>query len=563
MPSRFYLPSLVRSLRLRESHLAAFQAFLMGMAGALAALLFEAGAEAVQYLYTGIGGGRVACFMQLPPLWRVLLPMLGAIPAALVLWVALKRAKKPIPDYMEAFSLGNGRLPRRQGLLRSLSAVLSLGSGACIGKEGALMQISAVAASAVGRYLQVSAPRLRLMVGCGAVAGMTAAFHTPLAACLFVCEVLVGTFSIGHLAPLLVAGCSAYGLLWLLGDTAPLFATDVSFGTLPQVLLCMGLAVIAAVGGKLWTAVLNTARRFLSGRPAWVLPRLMAAGLLVGLAAWYEPYIVGNGQESIAALVNGSLGGTERVAVLLGLKMLLVAVVFGVGTMGGVLTPTLMLGCFGGYLYGVLTGASDPLPYALAGMAAFFAVAARSPITALILVIELTLDASLIFPLMMTVAVAYAVARLLPGGSLYDNSLKASDSPFEGSVAGMRVADMMRTAAMRVHVDTPAERLRRLQHLHAGEPVPVTDADDRCVGMVTELPAVADATAQQLMRTDIPLLQPEESLVSALDKFSHCTGVTALPVTDARGRLCGMVSRAELYRTAALLLRRELAEQRL
>ena len=98
--SRFYLPMLMRSLRLRERHVVAVQAFLMGLVGALAALLFEAAADAVQYLYTGFWGGRVACFEQLTPLRRMLLPAVGAIPAALVRWVALKCAKRPMPEYM-------------------------------------------------------------------------------------------------------------------------------------------------------------------------------------------------------------------------------------------------------------------------------------------------------------------------------------------------------------------------------------------------------------------------------------------------------------------------------
>lgn len=558
--SRFYLPMLMRSLRLRERHVVAVQAFLMGLAGALAALLFEAAADAVQYLYTGFWGGRVACFEQLPPLWRLLLPAVGAIPAALVLWVALKRAKRPMPEYMEAFSLGSGRLPRRQGLLRSISAVLSLGSGACIGKEGALMQISAVAASAVGRWLQVSAPRLRLMVGCGAVAGMTAAFHTPLAACLFVCEVLVGTFSIGHLAPLLAAGCAAYSLLWLLGDTGALFASDVVFGSFTQVAWCALLGVLMALGGRLWVAWLNLARRVLNGRPAWVLPRMVLAGIAVGLAAWWQPHIVGNGQESIAALVGGQLGDTQQIAVLLGLKALLVAVVFGVGTMGGVLTPTLMLGCFGGYLFGVLTGAAEPLPYALVGTAAFFAVASRSPITALILVIELTLDAALIFPLMVAVAAAYATARLLPAGSLYDASVGgAADSPFEGGLAGMTVAEIMHRAPACLHTTVPAAGVARALTLHAGEGIPVTTPNGCYAGMLYELTSAA--TAGEMMQTDIRPLSPADDIPAALAVFSRTPSrCAALPVTDpATGRLCGLVSRAELYQTAALLLRKELA----
>lgn len=558
MPSRFYLPVLLRSLRLQERHLVALQACLMGLAGAVAALLFESASDAVQYLYTGFWGGREACFAQLPPLWRVLLPALGAVPAALVLWVALKRAKRPIPEYMESFSLENGRLPRRQGLLRSLSAVLSLGSGACIGKEGALIQISAVAASAVGRLLQVSAPRLRLMVGCGAAAGMTAAFHTPLAACLFVCEVVVGTFSIGHLAPLLAASCSAYGLLWLMGDTGALFSSSAAFDSATDVGFCALLGLLAACCGKLWVAWLNAARRLLNGRPAWILPRMAAAGALVGFAALYEPHIVGNGQESIAALLSGQFGSVAHVGALLGLKALLVAVVFGVGTMGGVLTPTLMLGCFAGYLFGCVADAPMAALYALVGMAAFFAVAARSPITAMIMVMELTLNAPLLFPLMVAVAVAYGAARLLPGASLYD---RASSSPFEKTLSGMTVAELLQPAPLRLHADASADRVQRALALHGEEGIPVTDGQGRYAGFI--LPQPEPGTDVAALCCSLPPLHPEDDMPAALSRFASYPQATVLPVTDAASaELLGLVSRAELYQVTALLLRKELATRK-
>lgn len=556
---RRFLPSLVRALHLKERHFVVLQAILMGMAGAAAALLFESAASLVQYLCTGFWGGREACFAQLPPWERVMLPLLGALPAALVLGYALRRAKRPIPEYMEAFSLGNGRLPRRQGLLRSFSAVLSMGTGACIGKEGALMQISAVAASAAGRWLQVSAPRLRLMVGCGATAGMTAAFHTPLAACLFVCEVVVGTFSVGHLGPLLVAGCAAYALLWLMGDTGALFASSVAVGSLSQVALCAALGGLMALCGKLWVLALNLARRLLNGRAAYLVPRMMLAGLAVGAVAWWQPAVVGNGQESIAVLLNGGMG-IQEAALLLGLKALLIALTFGVGTMGGVLTPTLLLGALGGFVFGGLCGAGSPIPYALVGMAAFFAAASRAPITALILVIELTMDAALIFPLMVAVAVAYAVGRLLPVGSLYDVST-ASDSPFENRLAAMRVREMMHRAPAVLHADTPAALAERTLLLHAEEGVAVTDAAGRCLGMVTELRA-GGTTVGDSLQPEVPVLSPEDDIPAALAVFSRMPVTQCLlPVAEREsGRLLGVITRAELYQTAALLLRKELSK---
>lgn len=562
----FWMLRLMRFLRIGGWQAVVIQAVIMGLAGAAAALAYDAAAIGITHLLTGLEGTRVDCFAHTPPLQRALLPALGAVPAALVLGWALKRARYPMPEYMEAFSLGNGRLPRTQGMLRSLSAACSLGSGAAIGKEGALMQISAVAASAAGRWLHVSPPRLRLMVGCGAAAGMTAAFHTPLSACLFVCEIVIGTFSIGALAPLLVAACSAYVLISLLGDSGALFENAAKIQGLEQTGLCLALALLAALAARAWVRFLGFCRRALNGRVSWLMPRMVAAGALVGLAAVYEPAVVGNGQEPIVSLVAGDMP-LGRMALLLGLKVLLVAVVFGVGTMGGALTPTLMIGCFLGGLFGGMAqawGASgDVAGYAIVGMAAFFAVAGRAPVTALLLGIEFTMNAGLAFPLMAGVAAAYAFSRLLPGRSLYDAaSATGPANAFDAPMAQMRINDIYRPASMQVHESAPMDRVLRVMLRHPGENVPVAHADGSFAGLVlngAKLPAQGNAASA--MRRDIPELTPGMGLPEALGLFAR-TRLDSLPVVAKNRRLLGMVSRAELYQTTALMMRKELARAR-
>lgn len=406
------------------------------------------------------------------------------------------------------------------------------------------MQIAAVAASAAGRWLHVSPHRLRLMVGCGAAAGMTAAFHTPLAACLFVSEVVVGSLSIGYLAPLLLASCAAYALVWCLGEGGALFPCAASVADSAQLLLCLTAALLLAPLAKLWVAWLNLARRLFSGRLSWLVVRMAAAGLLVGAVSVYQPAIVGNGQEAIAALLSSSFSLSEA-AVLLGLKALLVAIVFGVGTMGGVLTPTLMLGCFGGWCFGVVVGADSPEVCALAGMAAFFTSAARSPVTALLLVVELSMNASLIFPIMAAVAVSYAFSRYLPGKSLYD-------SAHAEARADLRVRDIMLHHPAQLHADADISRLRRAALHHPNLPIPLVDEEGRYLAL--QAPFAKEASAP-------PLLSPDDTPAQALRLFEESPQSDWLPVV-ADGRILGLVSRVELYQTAALLFRRELAARR-
>lgn len=561
---------LMRLLHLREKHTVALQAILMGLAGTAAALLFEEGTNAVQYLYSGVWGGRIDWFARASYLLRIIIPVVGAVVAASILLWADARYHSAAPEYMEAFSLGNGRLHRRQGFFRSLSAAVSLGTGVCIGKEGALMQSAAVAASGIGRLLHVSAPRLRLMVGCGAAAGMTAAFHTPLAACLFVCEIVIGTFSIGYLAPLLTASGAAYLTVWLLGRHAPLFPCAGAFGSVHEILLCALLAVPAAAAGRLWVWLLGTSRRLLSGRALWLIPRMTAAAAAVGAVACLQPYIIGHGQEAISALLQGQFNAGESAQLCL-LKALLIALVFGVGTMGGVLTPTLMIGCALGTAFGMQAAAWQMIPqghiviFSMVGMAVFFAAAGRAPITAIILVIELSLCADLIFPTMAAVTIAYGLCRLLPGKSLYD----ASVAPLPGErhkLATVLVADIMHPHPFCVCEDVPLSRMEHLLLRHPGECIPVVTAQGQLCGIIpaglSETETEGAITAGKLMRSELPGLTSETRLPEALSAFNTTTADSLPVVTPETGQLCGSVSRDELYRTVALLMRRELAEHR-
>lgn len=250
--------------------------------------------------------------------------------------------------------IGNGLIKVRASSLKVLSAAWSIASGAAIGKEGPIIQSSALIASAVGQKLHVSIPRLRLLVGCGAAAGFTTAFHAPFSGCLFVSEIIIGTVSMDILAPLLVASCTGFLMLHLLGDPSPLYSSPFeSFTMFSQSLWCVALGVLAAVAAKGWVALLDVSNKYLNGRQSLLPVRLMAAGLLVGVLACFYPEVVGNGQALITGLVHEDYG-TQQALILLAVKVSAVAVVFGCGTVGGAMTPTLFVGSMVGFIFSTL-----------------------------------------------------------------------------------------------------------------------------------------------------------------------------------------------------------------
>lgn len=217
--------------------------------------------EVIQWMLTGIwSDSRVGTFSLVEPEWRMFIPVAGGLVAGCILLFLKKRMPGQATEYMEAMSIGNGLIKFRASALKVFSAAWSIASGAAIGKEGPIIQSSALIASNVGQRLHVSIPRLRLLVGCGAAAGFTTAFHAPFSGCLFVSEIIIGTVSMDILAPLLIASCTGFVMLHLLGDPSPLYSSPFeSFTVFSQSLWCIALGAAAAVAARGWVSLLDAA----------------------------------------------------------------------------------------------------------------------------------------------------------------------------------------------------------------------------------------------------------------------------------------------------------------
>ncbi|HEY4971996.1 MAG TPA: chloride channel protein, partial [Steroidobacteraceae bacterium] len=173
-----------------------FWAALIGVCGAFTGVAFRAGVRLVQHLLTGSSAGLVETAELLPWWARIAVPTVGGVIAGTLLWAGqrvLRQARSV--DYMEAVAVGNGQLSSRAALLQAASSFFSIGSGASIGREGPLVQMAATVASKIGQWTHAPVPRLRLLVACGAAAGVAAAYNAPIAGALFVAEVVLGSIA--------------------------------------------------------------------------------------------------------------------------------------------------------------------------------------------------------------------------------------------------------------------------------------------------------------------------------------------------------------------------------
>ena len=546
-----------------------FLAFLVGITGALAALAFKEATNLVQLLLCGKSGSFVRTFSELSPWQRVLVPTVGGLFAGLVLHLARRMTLRKATDYMEAVTLGDGYIPIRPNLLRSASSIFSIASGEAIGREGPLCQLAAATGSLLGRLRREPPARLRMLVACGAAAGIASAYNAPLAGALFVAEIIIGSVAIETLAPLLVSSITAAFTIRLATGATTLYPASFGNPSVAGTLFFLALGVAAGLAAPLFVTTLKFGRRAFSFLPDIPALNLTLGGLAVGLIALHHPEIVGNGQSVISGLF-GDAYPWQNVAVILLLKVLVVALVFGSGAVGGVFTPSLLAGASLGYLCGCAAQALGipsvtPVATAVVGMGAFLAAVTQAPAMAVLMLFEMTMCPGALLPLVVAGASAYAVVRALRADSLYRETLKSGPkSVFDRDLAALRTSDLLRPKFQRLAPRSGFSEITAC-FLHSGEPlVPVADPSGRYLGAVllSDIRAylkdrdfAGNVIARDLLHDEIPAIPADSDLPEALRTFSACPHDT-LPVTAPDGSLAGTLARADLYLVISELTRR-------
>ncbi len=547
-------------------------ATLVGMLGAGIGQLFKHMTTLVQWLFTGgTTGGYVEVFATLPLWQRILVPTAGGLFAGLALLSGNKLMRNKATDYMEAVALGDGVVRARPSLVKSLAALFSIASGEAIGREGPLVQLAAMLASLVGRFRRLPPAQLRLIVACGAAAGIASAYHAPLGGALFVAEIVLGTISMESFGPLLLASVSATLTTKAFEGTEPLYSFPAFSLAHPQEILAYAvLGAFVAIVAYFWMHALHGAKRGFAALhlPIWL--RLMSGGLIVGLLAAWHPEVTGNGGSVIRELVAGDYGPSLALILVLA-KVMATCAAFGSGAVGGVFTPSLFLGAFSGWL--VAWGAGhlfpgwvpEPTCFALVGMGAFLAAAVRAPVMAIVMLLEMTMAYSIMLPLMVATVVAYAVSRALDADSLYAESLRAGPrSVFDRDLSEVSVGDISRSQETSV---LPSARFGEVarEFLRVGsQQIWVVDSHNHCLGPILMAdvqpflkdPVLADAViALDLVRHDIPALAAAKPIADVLAVFAK-GGSDRIPVEDADGQFKGSLSREDLFLTISELTRR-------
>jgi len=362
--------------------------------------------------------------------WRLFaVPALaGLVVAALVLHVFPTIRGSGVNQTKAALYIFNGFIPFRTAVGKFICAALAIGSGQSLGPEDPSLQIGASIASALGRRLEISREKLRLMAPVGAAAGLAAAFNAPISAVLFVIEEVIGRWSAGILGSVVLSAVSSVVIVrWFLGSE-PLFRIPITTFKRPTELVAY--AVLGIVGGLASVAFAKSIgylRPRLKALPRWTQYFQPAvAGLLVGLIAFLGfPQVMGAGYDSMDLAMHGQYAW-KVLAILAVLKIIATTVSFVSGTPGGMFAPTLFIGAMLGgavgdierFYFPQLTGSTGT--YVLVGMGVLFAGFLRVPMTSVFMVLEISGNYEIVVPVIVANTFSYLVSRGLQAFPIFD-----------------------------------------------------------------------------------------------------------------------------------------------
>src|SRR5262245_10585991 len=515
------------------------------------------------------------------PWQRVVTPALGGLCAGLILYWGLRLVgQQGSSNLLEVVVAGDGRLPFRTAFVKFMSSLVTISSGGSIGREGGIVQLSATLASKCGQFAKWHPYRLRLLVGCGAASGIAAAYNAPIAGSVFAASIVLGNFSMNLFAPLVFASVVATMVSRSFFGIKPWYSVpSFEFTSVMQLPWFLLLGIACGLLGVAFLKMLQYSEEAFKRLKVPIYIRLALGGLIVGIIALQFPGVWGNGYEVTNQILldphqvanNPSESPNPLLLFLVGLlfaKLLATLATVGSGAVGGVFTPTLFLGASLGASFGMALqslGSAENLPvavFAVVGMGSMLSATTRSPLLAMIMIFEISLDYSLMPPLMLGCVVSTLVAGRFHLDSIYTEPLRrkgldvAQETTRPGAATERTVGDMMRAPVPPVRESATLTEIAGRFLTSSNNFLPVVDGKQQLVGLVAlqDLKEYLNAGAElnaiiayDVMRPPPPCVTPNQRLLDILPVILS-SEQRNIPVVSTlkENRLVGAVGRAEV-----------------
>lgn len=554
------------SLRSRRLGLLALSV-LIGTGAGLGAVVFRYMIKGGTYAFSGFAdyaGHGHAANPDVPWLgrWFVLIApvVAGLLYGPLVYRFAKEARGHGVPEVMVAVARNGGRIRPQVAVVKSIASALCIAGGGSVGREGPIVQIGSALGSSLAQAFRLDEKRIKLLVACGAAGGIAATFNAPLAGVFFAMEIILREFETEAFGMVVLSSVTASVIgRGILGDNPFLVLPTFHIDHLVQYPMFALLGVVAGVVGVAFSRVLYAIEDLCDWAwrgPEWARPAV--GGLLLGVVLLVLPEMYGVGYPVLGKAVAGGYGIAFLIALLVG-KLIACSLTIGIGGSGGVFAPSLFCGAMAGAVFGDVVHAVAPASggsvgaYALIGMGSVFAGAARAPITAVVILFELTGEYSIILPLMLAIVLAAGVSHLISHDTVYTRKLLRRgidiDEPADAA---------LRRASVSAYMTPPPEPVPATLTLQQGalrfagsenSHLPVVDDGGSFLGVlaahdVMTALASGDPAPVRALVNPVDPLQPDAPLGEAMHRLEH--GAGAVPVTDAARVVIGWVRHREL-----------------
>ena len=557
-----------RSLLSDEHTIMVALGIMVGVAGGYGAVGFRYLINFIQSLAYGSPAELLDVVRSIPWYMRIAIPAIGGLIVGPIVYFFAREAKgHGVPEVMYAVALKQGIIRKRIVFIKAFVSAVCIGTGGSVGREGPIVQIGSAVGSTLGQLFNVSANRMRTLVGCGAAAGIAATFNAPIAGSIFALEIILGEFEIASFSPIIISAVSATAVSrHYLGDVPAFILPEYILHSPLEFPLYAILGVFCALVAVGFTLFLYRAE------DAWdavKFPEYLKAvlgGLIMGTMGLVFPQILGVGYGAIDLALMVKLSWWFMGLLVL-MKILATSITIGSGGSGGIFAPSLFMGAMAGGAFGAVVHyffpsvAASAGAYAVVGMGAVVAATTHGPLQAILIIFEMTGNYTIILPLMITCIISCLVARRLCGESIYTFKLIRRGINIRGGKEVNILSSMPVENVMYHTVEMVPESLNlkqfaeKLPQSRSNNFVVVNDKEEM-TGVLTFLDYYDNLfngniddrmVVKDIMTPDVVTVTIEDNLATALEKIT-AEDFSILPVVspDDPLKMLGILTRRDI-----------------
>lgn len=558
-------------------------AILIGVLSGYGAILFKYLLKSMQWLFYQHSGEFLEYAHEIPMWAKISMPALGGLIVGLVVHFFASEAKgHGVPEVMQAIALRGGVIRKRVAAAKIFASAVTIGSGGSVGREGPMVQIGSSIGSSIGQVFKVPSRHMRTMIGCGAAAGIAATFNAPIAGVLFALEIIIGDWGMTSFSPVVLSSVTATAISRYYFGNFPAFEIPHYAVVSPwEYLMYPFLGVASGLIALSFTRILYAFEDGFEGlrfMPEWIKPAV--GGAMLGVLVIFCPESFGVGFGAMNLSLTNQMGFV-MLFTLIWVKILASSLTLGSGGSGGIFAPSLFIGAMTGGAFGSLMNmmfpgvTASPGAYALVGMGGLVAGTTYAPITAILIIFEMTGSYSIILPLMLTCITALVLNSSISKASIYTIKLLRKGIDLTGGrvrnvLRKMLVVEMMSEDVVTVSEGATLESIVWTFKTENASYLHVVDEEGMLKGIISfrdirpvlhEEGLLHLLIAKDICTTGLATVHMEDTLQTALDLITE-KGVSQLPVVDADGRLIGSLTESAINSAYGQeLVRQELSEE--